>query len=73
MLKGVEGVIDKDYAGSYLATLIEAEILLILTDVEKIALNYNTPGQKDIDHMNTTQACQYLSEGHFPREAWDPR
>lgn len=73
MLKGVEGVIDKDHAGSYLATLIEAEILLILTDVEKIALNYNTPGQKDIDHMNTTQACQYLNDGHFPSGSMGPK
>lgn len=73
MLKGVEGVIDKDHAASYMATLIQAEILLILTDVEKIALNYNMPGQKDLDHMTTAQARQYLKEGHFPSGSMGPK
>ena len=65
LFHGVEGVIDKDHAASYLASLIEAEILLILTDVDKISLFYNTPNQKFIDKMTTSQANKYLSEGHL--------
>ncbi len=65
-LQGIEGVIDKDYAASLMATLLEAEVLLILTDVEKISLYYGTPRQKDLDHLSKPQAIQYLEEGHFP-------
>lgn len=73
LLKGVEGVVDKDHAASYLASLIEAEILLILTDVEKLALYYDTPHQKDLDHMTTQQARRYLKEGHFPAGSMGPK
>lgn len=73
ILKGVEGVVDKDHAASYLASLIGAEILLILTDVEKLALNYASPVQKDLDHMNIGQARQYLGEGHFPPGSMGPK
>jgi carbamate kinase len=73
MLKGVEGVVDKDHAASHLASLIEAEILLILTDVEKISLFYNTPFEKFIDQMTTAQAKEYLSEGHFPEGSMGPK
>lgn len=73
MLQGVEAVIDKDHAASYFASLIEAEILLILTDVEKAALNYGKPGQRDIDHMTVSAAKQYLQEGHFPPGNMGPK
>ena len=73
MLQGVEGVIDKDHAASYLASLIEAEILLILTDVEKISLYYNTPHQRFIDKMTISQANKYLIEGHFPEGSMGPK
>lgn len=70
---GVECVIDKDYAASLLATLIGAEILLILTDVDKIALNYGTPNQEDLDRIDISQANQYLKEGHFPAGSMGPK
>jgi carbamate kinase len=70
MIQGVEGVIDKDHAASYLASLIEAEILLILTDVERISLYYNTPHQRFIDKITASQAKKYLSEGHFLKGVW---
>ncbi len=73
MLHGVEGVVDKDHAASHLATLIEAEILLILTDVEKLALFYNTPGHMSIDQMTTAQAKVYLKAGHFPEGSMGPK
>ncbi len=65
-LHGIEGVVDKDYAASLMAALIEAEVLLILTDVEQISLYYGTPRQKELDHLTRSQALQYLREGHFP-------
>jgi carbamate kinase len=73
VLKGIECVVDKDYAASELATLIRAEILLILTDVDKIALYYGTPHQKDLDRINIKQANQYLNDGHFPAGSMGPK
>lgn len=73
VLTGVECVIDKDYAASLLATLIGVEVLLILTDVDKIALNYGAPHQKDLDRINISQANQYLKEGHFPMGSMGPK
>ncbi len=72
-LKGVECVIDKDYAASLLATLIEAEILLILTDVEKISLYYGTPREEGLDHLSKSEALKYLEEGHFPPGSMGPK
>ncbi len=72
-LQGVEAVIDKDHGAALLATLISADILLILTDVEKVALNYDRPNQKDIDDMTTGEAKMYLAEGHFPGGSMGPK
>lgn len=72
-LKGIECVIDKDYAASLLATLIEAEILLILTDVEKISLYYGTPREEGLDHLSKSEALKYLEEGHFPPGSMGPK
>ncbi len=72
-LQGVEAVIDKDHGAALLATLISADILLILTDVEKVALNYGRPNQKDIDDMTTGEAKMYLAEGHFPGGSMGPK
>ena len=73
VLQGIECVIDKDYAASILATLLDVEILLILTDVEKIALYYGTPQKKDLDKINLEEANQYLEEGHFPAGSMGPK
>lgn len=73
MLKGIECVVDKDYAASLMATLIEAEILLILTDVENISLYYGTPGEEDLDHLSKSQALEYFKEGHFPPGSMGPK
>lgn len=72
-LQGIECVIDKDYAASLMATLIEAEILLILTDVEKISLYYGTPREEVLDHLTKSQALKYFSEGHFPPGSMGPK
>lgn len=70
---GVEAVIDKDLSACRLATDIKANILLILTDIEKVALNYNTPEQKWIDTMTEEEAKRYLSEGHFKEGSMKPK
>lgn len=72
-LKGVEAVIDKDLASSLLASNINAELLLISTNIEKVFLNYNKPGQKGIDRMTVEDAKKYLSEGHFPPGSMAPK
>jgi carbamate kinase len=64
-LKGIEAVIDKDFASALLADTISADLLLISTAVEKVALNFNTPEEKLLDEMTVAEAKQYIEEGHF--------
>jgi carbamate kinase len=70
---GVEAVIDKDLSACRLAIDINANILLILTDVEKVALNYNSPKQEWIDTMNVDEAKRYLAEGYFKEGSMKPK
>lgn len=72
-LVGVEAVIDKDLSACRLASDIGADILLILTDIEKVALNYNSPKQKWLDTINIEQARRYLGEGHFKEGSMKPK
>lgn len=65
VLEGVAAVIDKDLAAERLAEDVDADILMILTEVEKIAINFNQPNQQNIDHMTVSQATKYVEEGHF--------
>lgn len=73
-LKGVAAVIDKDYAASLLATTIGAELFVISTAVEKVALNYGQPNQTWLNHMTLSQAKEYLAEGiHFAKGSMAPK
>jgi carbamate kinase len=72
-LRGVEAVIDKDYASGLLATGINADLFLISTAVEKVALNYGKPNQVDLDRMTLSEAKNYLREGHFPPGSMGPK
>jgi len=72
-LEGVEAVIDKDLAGEKLAEVVGADILLILTDVRKVKLNYGKPNERDIDAMSVEEAKRYLAEGHFPPGSMGPK
>jgi len=65
-LHGVDAVIDKDLASSVLAKDVGAELLLLLTDVRKVALDYGKPTQVDLASMTVAQAREYLAAGHFP-------
>jgi carbamate kinase len=71
--EGIEGVIDKDLAGEKLAEAVGADILLILTDVNKVRLGFGTPQEKDLDRMDVTQAKHYLKEGHFLSGSMAPK
>ena len=73
-LRGVAAVIDKDFASSLLATCIDANLLLISTAVEKVALNFGTPEQTWIDRMTVSEAKRYLEEGiHFKKGSMAPK
>ncbi len=72
-LRGVEAVIDKDYASSLLAAGLEADLFLISTAVEKVYLNYGKPAQIALDHLTVEQARRYLDEGHFPPGSMGPK
>jgi len=72
-LYGVEAVIDKDLASSKLAEQVGADILLIATDVEKVAINFGKKDQKDLDILTISEAKKYLKEGHFPAGSMGPK
>jgi carbamate kinase len=63
--KGVEAVIDKDFASEKLAEVIEAEELIILTGVSKVALNYGKENEQWLDQIHLAELEQYIQEGHF--------
>ncbi len=62
---GVPAVIDKDRSAAQLAGAFEADTLVILTAVERVAINFNTPEQEDLSDISIEQAKQYIEEGHF--------
>jgi len=71
---GTAAVIDKDYASSLLAREIKADLLLISTAVEKVALNYGKPDQKWLDKITLEEAKKYLAEGtHFAKGSMAPK
>jgi carbamate kinase len=72
-MHGAEAVIDKDLASSLLAREIKADVLVISTAVEKVAINFNKPNQKNIDRMTLAEAKQYLAEGHFAPGSMKPK
>ncbi len=72
-LSGVEGVIDKDLASSLLATQLEADLLLISTAVEKVALNFKKPDQRDLDRITLSEAKRYYAEGQFAKGSMGPK
>ena len=64
-LSGVAAVIDKDYAAELLAEQVDADVLMILTEVEKVAINWGKPNQENLSHLSLTDAARYVEEGHF--------
>ena len=71
---GTAAVIDKDFASSLLAQLIDADLLLISTAVEKVAINFGKPNQEWLDQMTLSEAKGYLAEGtHFAKGSMAPK
>jgi carbamate kinase len=64
-VEGVAAVIDKDKSSSKLAQDLNAEMLVILTAVERVCINFNKPDQKALERMTVAEAEQYIQEGHF--------
>jgi len=72
-LHGVEAVIDKDLASSLLARMLGFEVLVIITGVERVALHFGTPTQRDLDRATPDELERYLEEGHFPPGSMGPK
>ena len=73
-LKGIAAVIDKDYASALLANAIGADLFIISTGVEKVALNFGKPDQQWLDHLSLAQAKEYLAAGgHFAKGSMAPK
>ncbi len=71
---GTAAVIDKDFASSLLAQLLKADLLLISTAVEKVALNFGRPNQEWVSHMTLAEVKKYLGEGtHFAKGSMEPK
>jgi len=64
-LEGVAAVIDKDFAAELLAEQVNADALMILTEVEKVSINFRKPNQIDLSELTVEQAEKYIEEGHF--------
>lgn len=72
-LIGVEAVIDKDFGSSVLASLIKADMFMISTAVEKVAINFNKPNQQWLDKINIAEAKKYIEEGQFAKGSMLPK
>lgn len=64
-LEGIAAVIDKDLAAERLAEDVGADVLMILTEVEKVSINYKKPNQEDLSYITVAKAEKYIEEGHF--------
>ena len=72
-LVGTSAVIDKDNVSSLLATKLDADFLVILTAIEKVAINFGKPNQKWISEMSVDEAKQYINEGQFAKGSMLPK
>ncbi|MEQ4924201.1 carbamate kinase [Proteus hauseri] len=72
-LAGIDAVIDKDNSSSKLAVELKAETLLILTAVDKVAIHFNTPQQKNLDKLTLSQAQEYIDKGEFAKGSMLPK
>ena len=72
-LRGVEAVIDKDLGAERVAHDVGAQVLMILTDVPRVALNYRTPNQRDLDRVTLNELVAYQEEGHFRAGSMGPK
>jgi carbamate kinase len=72
-LRGVEAVLDKDLTAALLGTFLKADVLLILTDVDRVYLDYKGPAERPLDILDLPTAERYLGEGQFPVGTMRPK
>ena len=72
-LRGAGAVIDKDFGSELLAELLDADMLIILTAVEKVAINFNKPDQKGLDDLTPAQAYEYIEQNQFAKGSMLPK
>jgi carbamate kinase len=72
-LEGRAAVIDKDLASCLLAKRLKADLFIISTGVDKVAIHFNKPDQKELDHLTVAEAERYLAEGEFPAGSMGPK
>jgi carbamate kinase len=73
LFQGVEAVIDKDYASSLIAREVQADLFVILTNIERVCLNYGTPEEEPLPVIDIMKAQKYLDEGQFPPGSMGPK
>jgi carbamate kinase len=71
--RGIEAVIDKDFASALLAAELNADLFLILTGVSKVALDFGKPTQRSVDRMTIAEAQKHLADGQFPPGSMGPK
>ena len=71
--RGIEAVIDKDYASALLAAELKAELYVILTGVPKVSLDFGKPTERAVDRMTVDEAERHLREGQFPPGSMGPK
>jgi carbamate kinase len=72
-IEGMEAVIDKDFASALLAHDLNADLFVVSTGVEKVAINYNKPDQRWLEKITLSEAKRYLAEGQFPKGSMGPK
>ena len=71
--QGVEAVVDKDLTSALLASALPADLLAIVTAVERVCLDYGTARERPLDHLSATEARRHLAEGQFPEGSMGPK
>lgn len=71
--RGVEAVIDKDYASALLAADLDADLYIVLTGVAKVSIDFGKPTQKELDRMSVAEAEKHLADGQFPPGSMGPK
>ena len=71
--RGVEAVIDKDLTSALMANVLGIDVMMILTGVSRVAINYRTPRQRELDRVTLSEARRYLAEGQFPAGSMGPK
>lgn len=72
-LEGIDAVIDKDFTAQRLAASVNADALVLVTDMDKVQLDYGTPDQRAINEMTVDEAAKHLEDGQFPEGSMGPK